>query len=278
MNAPRYAVYMMLDEPKANASTHGYATAGWVAAPGGRAGDRADRRRCWACCPTSIDADAIQPGAVHPAGAGPARRRAARRRRSPPATPDGARPRRPAASRARPADPASGAPVPARPSPRDQRHEAASTRRCAVRGAAAALAELMRRPSRLAELMAAIARHRRHHRRQPRAWRPATVRRPAGRARRRPRVHRRCGGARRRRGAGAARHRVAARRAAASADRGSPSRAARLALIAAALAGPQPAHCRRGHRHQRQDQHRRVPAPALDARRACTRRASARSA
>lgn len=33
MNAPRFAVYMMLDEPKANASTHGYATAGWVAAP-----------------------------------------------------------------------------------------------------------------------------------------------------------------------------------------------------------------------------------------------------
>jgi cell division protein FtsI (penicillin-binding protein 3) len=33
MNAPRFAVYMMLDEPKADASTHGYATAGWVAAP-----------------------------------------------------------------------------------------------------------------------------------------------------------------------------------------------------------------------------------------------------
>ncbi len=33
MNAPRYAVYMMLDEPKANSTTHGYATAGWVAAP-----------------------------------------------------------------------------------------------------------------------------------------------------------------------------------------------------------------------------------------------------
>ena len=33
MNAPRYAVYMMLDEPKATASTHGYATAGWVSAP-----------------------------------------------------------------------------------------------------------------------------------------------------------------------------------------------------------------------------------------------------
>ncbi|MSP05403.1 MAG: penicillin-binding protein 2 [Acetobacteraceae bacterium] len=33
MHAPRYAVYMMLDEPKANASTYGYATAGWVIAP-----------------------------------------------------------------------------------------------------------------------------------------------------------------------------------------------------------------------------------------------------
>jgi len=33
MNAPQYAVYMMLDEPKANASTHGFATAGWVSAP-----------------------------------------------------------------------------------------------------------------------------------------------------------------------------------------------------------------------------------------------------
>ena len=33
MNAPRYAVYMMLDEPHANKTTHGYATAGWVVAP-----------------------------------------------------------------------------------------------------------------------------------------------------------------------------------------------------------------------------------------------------
>jgi cell division protein FtsI (penicillin-binding protein 3) len=33
MNAPRYAVYMMLDEPHGNRSTAGYATAGWVAAP-----------------------------------------------------------------------------------------------------------------------------------------------------------------------------------------------------------------------------------------------------
>ncbi len=33
MNAPRYAVYMMLDEPHGNKSTHGYDTAGWVVAP-----------------------------------------------------------------------------------------------------------------------------------------------------------------------------------------------------------------------------------------------------
>jgi cell division protein FtsI (penicillin-binding protein 3) len=33
MNAPRYAVYMMLDEPHATKSTFGYATAGWVIAP-----------------------------------------------------------------------------------------------------------------------------------------------------------------------------------------------------------------------------------------------------
>jgi cell division protein FtsI (penicillin-binding protein 3) len=33
MNAPRYAVYVMVDEPRPNAKSHGYATAGWVAAP-----------------------------------------------------------------------------------------------------------------------------------------------------------------------------------------------------------------------------------------------------
>jgi cell division protein FtsI (penicillin-binding protein 3) len=33
MNAPRYAVYMMLDEPQGDAATHGFSTAGWVAAP-----------------------------------------------------------------------------------------------------------------------------------------------------------------------------------------------------------------------------------------------------
>jgi cell division protein FtsI (penicillin-binding protein 3) len=33
MNAPRYAILIMVDEPKPNASSHGYATGGWVAAP-----------------------------------------------------------------------------------------------------------------------------------------------------------------------------------------------------------------------------------------------------
>ena len=34
MNAPRYAVYFMLDEPVGNKETGGYATAGAVSAPG----------------------------------------------------------------------------------------------------------------------------------------------------------------------------------------------------------------------------------------------------
>ena len=33
MNAPRYVVFTMLDEPTGNAKTYGYATGGWVAAP-----------------------------------------------------------------------------------------------------------------------------------------------------------------------------------------------------------------------------------------------------
>ncbi|QTI80692.1 penicillin-binding protein 2 [Roseomonas marmotae] len=33
MHAPRYALYVMIDNPQANARSHGYATAGWVAAP-----------------------------------------------------------------------------------------------------------------------------------------------------------------------------------------------------------------------------------------------------
>lgn len=33
IQAPRYAIYVMVDEPTPNARSHGYATAGWVAAP-----------------------------------------------------------------------------------------------------------------------------------------------------------------------------------------------------------------------------------------------------
>ena len=33
MNAPRYAIYVMLDSPKPTAQTHGWTTAGWNAAP-----------------------------------------------------------------------------------------------------------------------------------------------------------------------------------------------------------------------------------------------------
>jgi cell division protein FtsI (penicillin-binding protein 3) len=33
LNQPRYALYVMVDEPRPNAQSHGFATAGWVAAP-----------------------------------------------------------------------------------------------------------------------------------------------------------------------------------------------------------------------------------------------------
>jgi cell division protein FtsI (penicillin-binding protein 3) len=33
MNDPRYVVFVMVDEPKPNEFSHGYATGGWVAAP-----------------------------------------------------------------------------------------------------------------------------------------------------------------------------------------------------------------------------------------------------
>jgi cell division protein FtsI (penicillin-binding protein 3) len=33
MNAPKYLVFAMVDDPKGNAKTYGFATGGWVAAP-----------------------------------------------------------------------------------------------------------------------------------------------------------------------------------------------------------------------------------------------------
>ena len=52
MNAPRYAVYMMLDEPHGNKSHVRLFDGGLGGRAGGRTGDRAHRRRCWACCRT----------------------------------------------------------------------------------------------------------------------------------------------------------------------------------------------------------------------------------
>ena len=43
---PRYLMLIMLDEPQPMPETHGFATAGWNAAPTARQGDRADRARC----------------------------------------------------------------------------------------------------------------------------------------------------------------------------------------------------------------------------------------
>jgi len=122
MNAPRYAVYMMLDEPKANASTHGYATAGWVAAPAagrviGRVGPMLG------LLPDLVDAEAIRQALFIPLQPG----RPAGAPRTPPvaaATPEVKPlpgPRQPHPDQP---IPAAGVPIPARSAPHDQRHEA----------------------------------------------------------------------------------------------------------------------------------------------------------
>jgi cell division protein FtsI (penicillin-binding protein 3) len=114
MNAPRYAVYMMLDEPHGNKSTYGYSTAGWVAAP---AAGRVIARSApmLGMLPDIQDAPAINEALAIPL-----------------------RPGRPAGTTARgpmtvsapgsPARPALTLPVtplaPARPTGRDPRHEA----------------------------------------------------------------------------------------------------------------------------------------------------------
>jgi cell division protein FtsI (penicillin-binding protein 3) len=121
MNAPRYAVYMMLDEPKANASTHGYATAGWVAAP---AAGRVIARigPMLGLLPDLVDAEAIRQALYIPLQPG----RPAGAPRTPPvaaAAPD-------ATPLPGPRQPRAGQPIPASAQPlapphRDQRHEAA---------------------------------------------------------------------------------------------------------------------------------------------------------
>lgn len=113
MNAPRYAFYVMVDEPKPNARSHGYATAGWVAAPAAGAvirrvapilgmvpeTDRAPQIQASISIP-------MQPG--RPAGAPRGNAVPARTAGQPPgaAPPPGPR-----------ATPATGAPATARPAP-----------------------------------------------------------------------------------------------------------------------------------------------------------------
>jgi cell division protein FtsI (penicillin-binding protein 3) len=117
MNAPRYAVYMMLDEPHATKATYGYATAGWVVAPA--AGKVIARIGPMLGLLPEVEnaavinaqlAQPLEPG--RPAGARPA------------AGP--ARPAPPVAAAPRPSVPATAPPAapPGAPSPHDLRREA----------------------------------------------------------------------------------------------------------------------------------------------------------
>lgn len=113
MQAPRYAVYMMLDEPKANASTHGYATAGWVSAP---AAGRVIARigPMLGVMPDTANAAAINAALYIPLQPG----RPAGGRGNPPVA---SAPHRGPSPAAQPA-------APARPAPRDQGHRDPSQR------------------------------------------------------------------------------------------------------------------------------------------------------
>ncbi len=80
MNAPRYAVYMMLDEPHATKATYGYATAGWVVAPA--AGKVIARiGPMLGMLPDIADTAQINAVAGDPAGAWPSARRVGARTR-----------------------------------------------------------------------------------------------------------------------------------------------------------------------------------------------------
>ena len=272
MNAPRYAVYMMVDEPHGNKSTYGYSTAGWVAAP---AAGRVIAR----IAPMLGDAAGHpgragdQPGTVYPAGARPPGRRCAR---------GPWRPR--AAAEALPtplrreagADGAGDALPPARPMTRDPRHEAA----CAGRRWPAPpwcprpcgaprlrLADIMRQSPSWPVPPPASWRmrrpgDRRHHRRQPARGAgylfaalpgsrgPTAARSSPMRCRAAPwRCSRPSGTA----------GRPACRRARCWRT---PSRAAASPRLPPDWPGDSPGRGR-GHRHQRQDQHGGVPAPDL---------------
>jgi cell division protein FtsI (penicillin-binding protein 3) len=115
MNGPRYAVYMMVDEPHGNKSTYGYSTAGWVAAPAvGRVIARI--APMFGMLPDIQDAPAINQALYIPL-------QPARPQRGPATA---AAPDKPTAPQARPAltVPATQL-APARAPARDPRHEAA---------------------------------------------------------------------------------------------------------------------------------------------------------
>ena len=118
MNAPRYAVYMMVDEPHGNKSTYGYSTAGWVAAP---AAGRVIARIApmLGMLPDIQDAPAINQALYIPLEPG----RPAGGARGPLTV---SAPARPAAPSTRPALTVPVTPLaPERPMARDPRHEAA---------------------------------------------------------------------------------------------------------------------------------------------------------
>ncbi len=106
MNAPRYAIYVMVDEPKPNARSQGYATAGWVAAPAAGMVIR-QVAPILGMVPETERAAEIQASITIPMQPGrpPAARPAGAPAATPPATPPVVRPAAPAAQPATPPQP-----------------------------------------------------------------------------------------------------------------------------------------------------------------------------
>ena len=257
MNAPRYAVYMMVDEPHGNKSTYGYSTAGWVAAP---AAGRVIARIApmLGLLPDIQDAPTINQ-ALHiplqparPAGAPRGPVAAAH-----PAPDAGVATsaRRPAPAKPSLTIPATTLP-PAQPIRRDPRHEAvlptapvtdASVALRAVRRNRLRLADIMRQVHALADgaapaswRSAAALGDRRHHRRQPARGARVPVCRAPRQPCRRTRLHRRGRVARRGGGAGAGRDTQWPPGVPPRPLLEDPEPRRRLAQIAAGLAGRQP--------------------------------------
>ena len=271
MNAPRYAFYVMVDEPNPNAKSHGYATAGWVAAPAAGSvirriapilGMVPEAERIPQIQQTiSIPLQPPKPRAV-PTPAAPARPP----RAMPVPTAIAASRRSSGAPTCRRAAPARAPLRTTSSRPRRRRVPVRlddALRECGL-GAGSA-GETGGTP-----ILGLTA--------DSRAVGPGFLFAALpGAPRRRPRLHRRGRGARRGGRAGARGDGVARRRAAAPAAvrrRSAPRPRAdgrRLCRRAAGDGG-------RRHRHQRQDQHGGLPAPALDGERASARRRSARSA